>query len=120
MSTRCQTFIYQGDEKVATIYRHCDGYPSGMGLDLCTILQRCKDMSSFVAAVLTCPMFDAEIEPVDAKHGDTEYEYVVRFPEWGSKAEPELEVRGLWEGKTAKGSAVDVMCKIHNEEWDKE
>jgi len=38
MGTRCLTYVYDGDDIVACMYRHFDGYPSGHGSDLADFL----------------------------------------------------------------------------------
>jgi len=40
MSTRSITRVFEGDEEIACLYRHHDGYPSGHG----------KDLAEFVAS----------------------------------------------------------------------
>jgi hypothetical protein len=85
MSTRCQTRIYhKGDDgsfgagRVATFYRHCDGYPSGHGADLCNALVKAGD--DVIALLSLLKIFDIELEPVDMVHGDVEYVYEVTLP----------------------------------------
>lgn len=42
MSTRCITIFKDDDQIVATIYRHSDGYPDGMGADIKSFIIREK------------------------------------------------------------------------------
>ena len=42
MSTRCITLFQDDGENIATIYRHCDGYIDGMGMDLAKFLDGLK------------------------------------------------------------------------------
>lgn len=77
MSTRAQVRFATREEGVsfsehpnaihAQFYRHHDGYPEGLGVDIAnSILNR------------THPEGRAwEIEPLDAKHGDLEYIYYI-------------------------------------------
>lgn len=101
MSTRCQTFIKAAGEPVATIYRHCDGYPTGMGEDLWTLARKCNSAQDMVVKILTAWHFDAELEEINAKHGDTEYEYYVEFPECAyMESKPTVTVKSLHTGRT--------------------
>lgn len=86
MSTRSQTRINIGDERVLTFYRHCDGYPSGHGCDLCNaIIKSGEDIVELLSLLRLC---EIELEPADVKtHGDVEYEYEVTYPTWGFKPE---------------------------------
>lgn len=106
MSTRCQTFIKANGRPVATIYRHCDGYPTGMGKDLCDMMRRETTPQEMVVKILTAWNFDAELEEIDAKHGDTEYEYTVEFPKAAFfKSKPTLTIKSLHTGKEMKGDS---------------
>lgn len=122
MSTRCQTFITEGGNKVATIYRHCDGYPEGMGLDLCEMLEDLEkydwaDSNALVKRILSTDKFYAEIECIEAKHGDTEYEYYIDFAGWGEARKPLLTILDLWQNKSIKGNPEEVREKIEKNEW---
>lgn len=39
MGTRSLTAFYEGERPLAVLYRQMDGYPTGQGLDLCTVLK---------------------------------------------------------------------------------
>lgn len=82
MSTRCQTLITIDGEPAACIYRHCDGYPEGMGNDICKALQKTSDAGKFAAMLLSAWTFDCELEQIGAEHDDAEYVYTVDFPGW--------------------------------------
>lgn len=98
MSTRCQIFIKECGEPVVTMYRHYDGYPTGMGQELVQMLTKCETAQELTVMLLTAWNFQVELEPINAKHGDTEYEYTVEFNNgWGgSGGAPTLTVRDLW------------------------
>lgn len=113
MSTRCQTFIKAEGKPVATIYRHCDGYPTGMGNDLCDMARKTRSPHAMVVKILTAWNFDAEIEEIDAKHGDTEYEYTVEFPKMSHyDSEPTITVKSLHTGKEISGDWLGVKCQL--------
>ena len=79
MSTRCQTRIDMGGERVLTFYRHCDGYPNGHGLDLCRAIE--KAGNDIIELLSLLKFFDIEIEPANvAEHGDVEFIYEVNYP----------------------------------------
>ena len=104
MSTRCQTFIKANGHPVATIYRHCDGYPTGMGRDLCEMIRKETTPHELVVKILTAWNFDAELEEIDAKHGDTEYEYTVEFPNPAyAGGKPTLTIKSLHTNEEIKG-----------------
>lgn len=59
-----QSFSEKPDVIHAQFYRHHDGYPEGLGVDIaCSLLDNIR--------------LDMEIEELDAKHGDIEYIYYV-------------------------------------------
>ena len=75
MSTRAQvrfatreegvTFSEHPDVIHAQFYKHNDGYPEGLGLDIAMSLVKCDKLTNW------------EIESLDAKHGDLEYIYYI-------------------------------------------
>ena len=77
MSTRAQvrfatreegvTFSEMTDKFHAQFYKHHDGYPEGLGVDLAT---RLLDSGSWNGVCL-------EIDSLDTKRGDTEYMYYI-------------------------------------------
>ena len=77
MSTRAQvrfatreegvTFSEMTDKFHAQFYKHSDGYPDGLGVDLATTL---LDSGSWNGVCL-------EIDSLDTKRGDTEYMYYI-------------------------------------------
>ena len=77
MSTRAQvrfatreegvTFSEMTDKFHAQFYKHHDGYPEGLGVDLATTL---LDSGSWNAVPL-------EIDSLDTRRGDTEYMYYI-------------------------------------------
>ena len=77
MSTRAQvrfatreegvTFSEMTDKFHAQFYKHHDGYPEGLGVDLATTL---LDSGSWNGVPL-------EIDSLDTKRGDTEYMYYI-------------------------------------------
>ena len=50
MGTRSLTFVYTGQEKLLTIYRQYDGYPSGMGANLARLIQTANNGVECLAA----------------------------------------------------------------------
>lgn len=81
MSTRSTTHFVDGSQRVAIVYRHSDGYPSGAGRDINTFLQACSklkdsrlDDPSYLAAkyvVFLADMFNSHFE----KQTNGEYGY---------------------------------------------
>lgn len=80
-------------EEVLRAYRHCDGYPEGMGLDVawsCMMADKWPNdgamewlnknnrnwCQSFLHFIMR-PKADIEVEPANCEHGDIEYLYVV-------------------------------------------
>ena len=49
----------------AQFYKHSDGYPEGLGLDIAMSLVKCDKLTNW------------EIESLDTKHGDLEYIYYI-------------------------------------------
>lgn len=102
MSTRCQTFITFNGKPVATVYRHCDGYPMGMGLDLINMCRKSSTAHELLVKLLTAWDFDAELEEIGAKHGDTEYEYYVDFSgDYSAQpSSPVLTIKSIHTGRS--------------------
>jgi hypothetical protein len=75
MSTRAQIRFATREEGVtfnehpnaihAQFYKHSDGYPEGLGLDIAMSLVKCDKLTNW------------EIESLDTKHGDLEYIYYI-------------------------------------------
>lgn len=103
MSTRCMLLVRQkeiwGNDTIREfealrIYRHCDGYPEGMGMD---IAEACREADSWHdmnnrnwAQPFLHELFgmdaDMEVCNPDEEHGDIEFLYVVtgtRDVSWG-------------------------------------
>jgi hypothetical protein len=118
MSTRSVVRVFDGTEEVCTIYRHHDGYPSGMGADLVAILDgrrvvnglTCDSRDSHnevngtgrVAALIVHELYEhnPEVVRTGTKYMWQEYEYHVHCPtttEVNAKhrAENRGEMRGL-------------------------
>lgn len=55
MSTRCLTRVFEGDEEVACIYRHHDGYPAGHGQELRDFVSELRVVNGYCSAA-TIPM----------------------------------------------------------------
>lgn len=112
MSTRCMVNIMIEDRIAAKIYRHCDGYPSGMGVDLSDAIGwkgEC-DPSQLATRILSSHIFSAGIVPADSKFGDLDYEYTVKYEFSNSKWPKEIVVHKLtWDPGRAvfDGSAED-------------
>lgn len=79
MSTRCITLLKDSGITVATIYRHCDGYPEGMGEDLKNFFMRRKNS----LMTLLAANFVAEI---NANNSDT----LELYPEFKCEAPRDL------------------------------
>lgn len=92
MSTRCVliarsgAFPYSWDGNLADLfqmYRHCDGYPEGMGRDICEIMRDWQEgraeNRSWTQALLAglAERCSYEIEPMNMEHGDLEYIYIL-------------------------------------------
>lgn len=81
MSTRSHIEVREGKEK-NYIYHHCDGYPSGVGMELKDALEDNhffdKDEQFDIVKVtdMICDI-DPQYEPDEGFHGDEEYYYVV-------------------------------------------
>ena len=58
-----QSFNQHPDAIHAQFYKHSDGYPEGLGLDIADSIMNNVGLN------------DIEIEPLTAKHGDLEYIY---------------------------------------------
>ena len=75
MSTRAQirfatrevgiTFNEHPEKIHAQFYKHSDGYPEGLGLDIAMSLVKCDKLTNW------------EIESLDTKHSDLEYIYYI-------------------------------------------
>lgn len=90
MSTRCALIVNEKNrweygeplEEVFRLYRHCDGYPEGMGQDLKTICARYqrdserKSWSQYLLEKLSA-LCTYEMEPPSAVHGDLEFLYCI-------------------------------------------
>lgn len=121
MSTRSQTRINFGGERVLTFYRHCDGYPQGHGCDLCKAVEKAGD--DVIELLSLLKFVDIEIEPANvAEHGDIEYLYEVDYPDpyhghW-SDGKPETTVRitqtASWKERKVlyEGTPKDVRMAI--------
>jgi hypothetical protein len=72
MSTRANVILKKGERKVY-LYRHCDGYPDGLGQDL----QEAMD-STPEDTILNILEIDG-IELTTGIHGDVEYIYIVNL-----------------------------------------
>lgn len=110
MSTRSATIIrqttYWGEdantEELMRFYRHCDGYPSGQGLDLASSVMMADaegcDHWLWVQSVLKDFLnlrIRVEFEPRSAQHGDIEYLYVLEGivdQRWGATRDGRLPV----------------------------
>lgn len=90
MSTRCALIVTERNvwrderpvEEVFRLYRHCDGYPEGMGEELKEICRSYFEAKSrlswsqWLVSQLAC-LCSFEIEPTSAVHGDLNYLYRV-------------------------------------------
>lgn len=108
MSTRCMLIVKSRDiwgndatheYEALRVYRHCDGYPEGMEMD---IAEACKSADEwhdrnnrnwaqpFLAALFASDA-DMEVCAPDEEHGDIEFLYVVtgiRDVSWGKVGVP--------------------------------
>lgn len=111
MSTRCQLFITEDNKPVATIYRHYDGYPEGMGVFLANALDDGSgdlviDVTAFIHKLLDFTdtyNVHLEFEGIESLHGDTEFEYHINFSGW-NKTDFSFICRDLWNGGLFIGS----------------
>ena len=125
MSTRCQTRINFGGERVLTFYRHCDGYPNGHGLDLCNAVIMAGD--DVIRLLSLMEIFKIEIEPANVpEHGDIEFLYEVDYPDpyhghWADgKPDTVIKItntRSWSERKVVyEGNPSDVRMKISTDQ----
>ena len=70
MSTRANVIVKKGDRNLI-FYRHCDGYPEGLG----------EDLKQCIVSDPTFTLFniieDCDLELTDFIHGDIEYLYTL-------------------------------------------
>ena len=74
MSTRCQIRIISGGRMV-NLYRHCDGYFEGSGMDL----QRALEAGETVFGCMAEMFSGDEYEIQNAPSGDIEFFYLLDF-----------------------------------------
>jgi hypothetical protein len=102
MATR-SNIIVQDEYKRVQVYRHWDGYPTGVIPDLADALQYAWELprfeaDDFAAAIVRAwkqegggnIYIDGSPKGFELVHGDTEYVYVVKFDK--RKHEPFIEV----------------------------
>lgn len=88
MSTRCNVVVTFGDTKIY-LYRHCDGYPSGVGRDLVPFLLDfmrnarvdCRRAPTTLLEQLIAVDSEAGLELTTGFHMDIEYAYWIRVSE---------------------------------------
>lgn len=78
MSTRATIKIKDGCAE-RWLYHHHDGYPEGVGKELCDILS--DEVEWSLASVFTRLTEDEQYEPTDGVHGDEEYGYFINCGE---------------------------------------
>lgn len=78
MSTRCNIVVKEGNKKVY-LYHHCDGYPSGVGIDLLdkNLFNKWYYDISYIVNKLIKATDDDGYEYTSGIHGDIEYLYVI-------------------------------------------
>lgn len=84
MSTRANIIINDYDSNSSVIlYSHCDGYPEGVGKNLCDIIYnyesthlKCKSFGIFLDIIRSN---DFHYEITDDIHGDIEFLYIVNL-----------------------------------------
>jgi hypothetical protein len=86
MSTRCNIHFCYGDEVVANIYRHSDGYPSGV----------LPDLDVFFARIM--------LDTRDHRFGDPSY-LAAKFVVW--QADQSRNIATKWGGKA--GEMLDFL-----------
>ena len=81
MSTRANVKII-GKHGTVFLYRHCDGYPEGLGEELKYFIQDheffTSDAKEFAEKLINT---DSNLELTDREHGDIEYLYVIDLEE---------------------------------------
>lgn len=117
MGTRCNIHFNHGDETVANIYRHWDGYPEAVLPDLQRFFQDVKAQTNDTrfgdaeylsakflvwSAAEACkatkhseakaPLAFTGFSPCVADHGDIEYVYTVDCDKHDSEGHPETSV----------------------------
>jgi len=82
MSTRAMICVdWHGHDHFELFYRHCDGYPTGLGLELIDAMLKHKSIEEILRAVRTEPLdrFVDEVEDAFLKvQSDLEWIYVIR------------------------------------------
>lgn len=87
MSTRANILIQYGETSIY-IYRHCDGYPAGLGVDLAEKVTKAKNAADLVRLLLAEKYAKQSYEKkarhvyelTTEFHGDIEWAYVVHYP----------------------------------------
>ena len=81
MSTRCNVIIQDTDVRRRQVcaYRHCDGYPSGAGIELEYILKTLASQSklsfeNIITELVTDGVFEFDGSGI---HGDIEFLYTI-------------------------------------------
>jgi hypothetical protein len=109
LSTRCNIVFTDGDEHVARIYQHSDGYPGGPNGVPATLERFFAEMEAagddlgdteIVAALFVWWKFDQDRHDVvgimrDEPHGDEEYVYTVDCSTAGRGKRPTVTVASL-------------------------
>lgn len=75
MSTRANVIIRKGDRHLI-FYRHCDGYPKGLGVDLECCINPYNPLETLFNILEDC-----NLEITDSIHGDIEYLYTITLNE---------------------------------------
>lgn len=80
MSTRCHIIVKENN-KETFIYHHHNGYPSGVGAKLESLLAECEHISDFNNLVDRITFIDRGYEVDDGIHGDEEFLYTITLDE---------------------------------------
>jgi hypothetical protein len=108
MSTRANIIVKDSNSTVY-LYRHCDGYPEGLGSEIQEFLNNIKDGNwlsfyEIVGRILTGGVDD--VRYTDCIHWDIEYKYIIEIQET-----PKLRIfeRKSWDYDTTKEEAWEEI-----------
>lgn len=120
MSTRANVVVLL-DETRVYLYRHMDGYPAGLGVDLLEKLSEAEHDPSRFVELLLAERYEQQSYEERAKriyelttdtHGDIEYLYVVRFdPVYDRDLQVGYAARGRFENPPPNLSRVMLGTK---------
>jgi hypothetical protein len=125
MSTRSTTHFKHGDELVAIVYRHTDGYPDGAGADICGFLDQCASLSdsrfsdpSYLAAKYVVFLADKFNWTHSYKAGPIRPQSKLEFLSVGVVMEDPGDIEYRYEVDCAVSPRPKVRCFERHGDWD--